>query len=300
MDCRNLGHAGIKVSPISVGTVFRGSPNDASCIATIERAIDHGINFIDCASTYQGGRSERLVGEVVRKRRRDQLVLSTKVCEPVGDGPNDRGLSRVHILREIDRSLRRLQTDYVDIYLLHHPDPSTPIEETLLALDEIVRQGKVRYIGCCNFAAWQLCKALWVSGGRDLTSFACVQNAYHLLDRSLEGAMMPLCGSEGVGIMAYSPLAVGLLTGRFRGGSPPPSDSYWGQRPERFAQAMTPDVDHAIATVLGICEARQKTPSQVALAWVLSHDEISTVITGPDTPEQVDENMGGIGWSLTA
>ena len=299
MEYQNFGASGAKISPICMGTVFRGNPDDATCRATIERAIDLGVNFIDCANTYQDGRSERIVGEVI-KGRRDRLVLTTKVCEPVGEEPNDRGLSRVHILREVDKSLSRLGTDYIDIYLLHHPDPTTPLEETLEALNDLVRQGKVRYIGGCNFAAWQVCKALWISDCHNLASFICVQNSYNLLNRSLEAEMIPFCRSEGMGIMTYSPLAVGLLSGRFRPGEPPRSDTFWGQKPDRFEEMMSPAVSSVVETLFRIASERGKTPAQIAIAWLLSHPEVSAVIMAPDNPEHVEENIGGTGWELTA
>ncbi|MBI3942722.1 MAG: aldo/keto reductase [Chloroflexi bacterium] len=299
MEYRNFGSAGVKVSPICLGTGFRGSPNDATCRATIERAIDHGVNFIDCANIYQGGRSERILGEVL-KGRRDQFVITTKVNSPVGQGPNDRGQSRFHIMREIDKSLARLQTDYVDFYLVHQPDPTTPIEETLRALDDLVHGGKVRYIGCCNFAAWQVCKALWTSDRLHLTPFVGVQNPYSLLDRKLEQELMPFCRAEGLGMMTFSPLAVGLLTGRFRHGAPPPAGTPWGQGRPGFEEYMTPAADRVVETLIRTGAARGKTPAQVALAWVLSHPEISAVMLGPDSPEQVEENVGGAGWELAA
>ena len=282
-----------------MGTVFRGDPDRATCKATIERAVDLGINLIDCANTYQDGRSELMVGEVLKGRQRDRFVVTTKVCEPVGDGPNDRGLSRGHILREIDKSLSRLQMDYVDIYLLHHPDPTTPIEETLGALTDLIQQGKIRYVGCCNFSAWQVCKARWVSDRDHLVPFMCVQNPYNLLSRSLEGEMMPFCRSEGVGIMAYSPLSLGLLSGRYRLGTTPVASTYWANRPDRYKEKMTPEIDRVVETLVGIGESHGKTAAQVAMAWILSHPEVSTVINGPDTPEEVEENVGAVGWALS-
>jgi aryl-alcohol dehydrogenase-like predicted oxidoreductase len=202
-------------------------------------------------------------------------------------------------MREIDRSLSRLGTDYIDIYLLHHPDPTTPIEETLEVLNDLVHQGVVHYIGCCNFDAWQVCKALWESDRHHLVQFMCVQNPYNLLNRSLEREMIPFCHAEGLGVMAYSPLAVGLLSGFFRYGSPAPPDTFWGRRQDRLGKIMTPDAGNVIEALIRIGNARGKTPPQVAIAWLLSHPEISTVITGPDTPEQMEENIGGTDWELT-
>ena len=274
MEYRNFGTAGVKVSPICLGVAFRGRPDKAIQRATIERAIDHGVNFIDCANTYQRGESECVLGETI-KGRRDQFVITTKVCEPIGEGPNDRGLSRFHIMREIEKSLSRLQTNYIDIYLLHHVDPTTPIEETLRALDDLVRKGMIRYVGCANFAAWQVCKGLWISDRRNLAPFICVQSHYNLLERSPEREVMPFCRAEGLGMMTYSPLAIGLLTGRFRHGAPPPPNTPWGQGRLGFEEVMSPDADRVVETLIRIGTARGKTPAQVAIAWVLSHPEIS-------------------------
>ena len=297
MKYRNFGGAGVKVSPICLGTAFRGAPDEDVCRATIDRAIDVGINFIDCANEYQRGRCERIVGRALTGRR-DQIVLTTKVCSPTGDGPNDAGLSRFHIMREVENSLSRLQTDYIDIYLAHSVDLDTPIEETLGAFDDLVRQGKVRYIGCSNFAAWQVCKALWTSDRRNLTPFICVQDHYNLLDRRIERELMPLCRSEGLGIMTYSATAVGLLTGRFRRGQPPPPGTLWAGNLKRFEQTMTPAADRVVETLISIAAERGRTPAQIAIAWILSHPGISSAMIGPDAPAHVDENIGGIGWKL--
>jgi len=299
MDYENLGNTGLKVSRICLGTGFRGARDDALCRATIARAADLGINFIDVANVYGRGRSERIVGEVL-KGRRDQFVVTSKVGSSVGPDPNDRGLSRVHIMREVERSLSQLRTDYLDVYLVHHVDPTTPIEETLRALDDLVHQGKVRYIGCCNFAAWQVCKALWVSDRLSATSFVCVQNFYNLLDRSEERELMPFCRSEELGMMVYSPLAVGLLTGRFRHGQPPPKDTPWGRGRSGFENIMSPAADRVVETLDRIGNERGKTIAQVTLAWVLSHPEVSTAIIGPDRPEHVEENIGGADWILSS
>ena len=303
MEYRNFGTAGVQVSPICLGVAFRGRPDKAIQRATIERAIEGGINFIDCANTYQRGDSERVLGEVI-KVRRDQFVITTKVCEPINKGtndrerPNDRGLSRFHIMREVEKSLSRLQTDYIDIYLLHHMDPTTPLEETLRALDDLVRQGKVRYVGCANFDAWQVCKGLWISDRRNLAPFICVQNHYNLLDRSPEREIMPFCRVEGLGMMTYSPIAVGLLTGRCRRGEDPPADSIWAKDVDRFRKTMTPAVDHLVATLIDVAAELGRTPAQVAFAWILDHPEVTSAMTGPDLPEHVEEVCDGAGWRL--
>ncbi len=296
MEYRNLGRAGIKVSRICLGTAFRGAPDEATCLATIDRAIELGINFIDCANAY---RTEEVVGKALRGRR-DRVVLTTKVCSPMGDGPNDRGLSRGHILREVENSLKRLQTDYIDVYLAHSVDPCTPIDETLGAFDDLVRHGKVRYIGCSNFPAWRVAKALWTSERCGLHAFTCVQDHYNLLDRRIERELVPLCQEEGLGIMTYSALAVGLLTGRFRHGQPAPAGSLWARQPQRFAQMMTPEADQVVEALQAIGAEHGRTPAQAAIAWVLSRPGITAAMIGPDAPAHVEENVGGCGWELTA
>ena len=283
MEYGNLGKTGLKVSRICIGMGLRKGRDNAICRTTVERAIDSGINFIDTANVYgEEGRGERIVGEVLKEGgRRDQLVISTKVWAPVGPGPNDHGLSRVHIMREVERSLSRLQTDYVDVYLMHHPDPTTPTEETLRALDDVIHQGKVRYIGCSNHAAWQVCKALWVSDRLNVPSFVCTQNLYNILDRSVERELMPCCRSEGLGIMVYSPLAVGILTG---------GDA---------ASRTSPKEKRVIEALERIGKERGKTVAQVAMAWVLSHPEVSTSIVGTSDPKHLEENVGSVGWTLS-
>ena len=212
MEYVNFGSAGVKVSRIALGLAFRGQRTADEAQRVIEHAIDSGINLIDCANTYRLGdnriagvaRSEEILNRVL-KTRRDDVVITSKVFEPVGGGPNDRGTSRYHIMREVERSLKRLGTDRIDVYLLHAFDPETPLDETLRALDDLVKGGKVRYIGCCNFAAWQVCRALWTADGIDSSPFICVQNPYSLLDRGLEREMFGLVRDQGLGVMAYSP-----------------------------------------------------------------------------------------------
>ncbi|MDP6775591.1 MAG: aldo/keto reductase, partial [Candidatus Latescibacteria bacterium] len=228
MDYRRLGLAGVKVSPICLGTAFRGQDDEAICIRTIERAIDLGCNFIDTANFYGRGRSESIVGKALKGKRED-IVLASKVCSPMGDGPNDRGLSRFAIVREVERSLTRLETDHLDLYILHQFDPHVRQEETMRTLDDLVRQGKVRYVGISNFSASQLTQTLWVCDNGSLESPVSLQSCYNLLARiDIESEVMPLCRRHGVGITTFSPLAIGLLTGRFRRGQPFPADTPWG------------------------------------------------------------------------
>ncbi len=298
MEYTNLGTAGVKVSRICLGTAFRAGPDDATCLATIDRAIDQGINFIDCANAYGRGRSESLLGQALQGRR-DRVVLTTKVRSAMGEGPNDSGLSRVHIMRQVEDSLQRLQTDYIDLYLAHSVDPETPIEETLRAFDDLVRQGKVRYTGCSNYPAWQVCKALWISDRRHQTAFACCQEHFNLLDRRIERELVPLCLAEGLGLMTYSAVAVGLLTGQYRRGQTPPAHSLWARREQHLQKLLTPETDRVIEAVCTMAAAHDKTPAQVAIAWVLSRPGISAAMVGPDAPEHVDDAVGACGWTLS-
>ena len=300
MDYRRLGSAGVKVSPICLGTAFRGQDDEDVCIRTIERAIDLGCNFIDTANYYGRGRSERILARAL-KGKRDDIVLASKVCSPMGDGPNDRGISRFAIMREIERSLTRLETDHLDLYVLHQFDPNVRLEETMRTMDDLVRQGKVRYVGCSNFGAAQLAETLWICDSGGLESPVSLQIGYNLLRRyEIEPEVMPLCGRHGIGITTFSPLAIGLLTGRFRRGQPAPSDTPWGKSKYKLEKALTEQNDRAIQKLIEIAEERDKTPAQVAIAWILDHPEVSAAIIGPDTPEHVDDVFGAVGWRLDA
>ena len=305
MEYRNLGKAGVKVSKVCLGAAFRGQEDEQVCIEVVQRALDLGCNFIDTA-LYGGGRSEQVVGKAIKGRRED-VVLTTKIFGTLGNSPNHVGLSRVNLLRGIEASLQRLQTDYVDLYLLHSFDPVTPLEETLGALDDIVRQGKARYVGCSNFPPWKIVEALWIAQRERLASFACIQNQYNLLNRwEMEPELMPICRQFGLGIMTYSPLAIGLLSGRFRRGQAPPPGTPWstdelrGMSPGKynFAEAMTERVDIIVQTLIDIGAQHGKTPAQVAIAWILDHDEISAPILGADEPAHVEEICAGLDWSL--
>ena len=294
-----MGKAGVNVSRICLGTAFRGQDDDKTCIRVIDRALGLGCNFIDCANYYGLGRSETIVGKAL-KGRRDDVVLTTKVWSPIGKGPNDRGLSRFHIMREIERSLRRLQTDHVDVYLLHAFDHDTPLEETLGAMDDLVHQGKVRYVGCCNFSAWQVAEGLWTSDSAGISSFTCLQNQYNLLSRwEMEPELVPLCRKHGLGLMTYSPLAIGLLSGRFRRGQAPPSNTPWSKGSHDLSRALTEQTDQVIQSLIDIGAEHDKTPAQVAIAWILDHPEVTAPIIGPDLPEHVDDVFGGLGWTLS-
>ncbi len=297
MDYVRLGRAGVRVSRLCLGTAFRGYWNghteEATAIRTVETAIDLGCNFVDCANYYYQGRCEDLLGKAIKGKRED-LVVTTKVWSRIGEGPNDQGLSRFAIMREIERSLKRLQTDYIDIYLLHNWDPNTELDETLKAFDDLVRQGKVRYVGACNFTAAQAVEALWTADRGGLDPFFVLQNKYNILQRwGIEPEILPICKQHGMGMMTYSPLAVGLLTGRFRRGQTPPADSAWTAG-DRFDAALDEKSDQIIQRLFDIGQAQNKTPAQVAIAWILANDDVTAPIIGPDRPEHVEEVFGAL------
>ncbi len=303
MDYVRLGRAGVKVSRLCLGTAFRGYWNghteEATAIRTVETAIDLGCNFIDCANYYYQGRCEDLLGKAIKGKRED-LVVTTKVWSRIGEGPNDQGLSRFAIMREVERSLKRLQIDYIDIYLLHNWDPNTELDETLKAFDDLVRQGKVRYVGACNFTAAQTVEALWTAERGGLDPFFVLQNQYNILQRwDIEPEILPICRQYGMGMMTYSPLAVGLLTGRFRRGQTPPADSAWTAG-DRFDAALDVKTDQIIQQLADIGQAQNKTPAQVAIAWILANDDVTAPIIGPDRPEHVEEVFGALDVEFSA
>ena len=303
MDYVRLGRAGVKVSRLCLGTAFRGYWNghteEATAIRTVETAIDLGCNFIDCANYYYQGRCEDLLGKAIKGKRED-LVVTTKVWSPIGEGPNDQGLSRLAIMREVERSLKRLQIDYIDIYLLHNWDPNTELDETLKAFDDLVRQGKVRYVGACNFTAAQTVEALWTADRGGLDPFFVLQKEYNILQRwGIEPELLPICRQYGMGMMTYSPLAVGLLTGRFRRGETPPADSAWTAG-DRFDAALDEKTEQIIQRLVEIGQAQNKTPAQVAIAWILANDDVTAPIIGPDRPVHVEEVFGALDVEFSA
>jgi len=229
MEYRRLGNSGLKVSEIGLGgNVFGNWADEQTSTAVINHALEMGLNHIDTADMYGQGRSEELVGKAV-KGKRSQVIIATKFGYPMGDGPNNSGASRYYIMKAADASLRRLRTDYIDLYQVHLPDPTTPIEETLRALDDLVRAGKVRYIGCSNFVAWQLCEALWISKVNNLHSFVTVQPRYNLLERQIEAELVPCCQAYNIGVIPWGPLVGGFLTGKYRKGQEAPGGTRLSQ-----------------------------------------------------------------------
>ena len=310
MRIRLLGRTGLKVSEICLGTMTFGSRpgvrrvpgcDEDTSLAILNAYLERGGNFIDTADGYADGRSEEILGKGL-KGRRDDVVLATKVFFPTAPGANHKGLSRKHILEGIEASLRRLQTDYIDLYQVHCFDARTPLEETLSALDALVRQGKVRYLGCSNFSAWQLAKALGVSALEGLARFDCLQPQYSLVCRSIEREILPLCRAEGVGVIAWSPLAGGFLSGKYRSREAVPAASRIGESDpasrDWTARFLT-DRNFQILRALEECAARLgKTLSQVAIAWLLAMPGLTAAIIGARSLGQLEENLGAAGWEF--
>jgi aryl-alcohol dehydrogenase-like predicted oxidoreductase len=300
MDYRKLGSTGVKVSPLCLGTMMFGGPTDEQeSIRIIHRAIDDGINFVDTANMYVKGESERIVGKSIRDRR-DRVVLATKVRVPVGSGPNDAGCSRYHILREVENSLRRLGLDHIDVYYLHQYDYETPLEESLQALDDLVRHGKVRYVACSNYYSYQVLEGLWISDRRNLEKFACVQPLYNIVNRDPEVELFPMCQAFGVGVVAYSPLGRGVLTGKYRLGEGFPEGSRAARKDKRIQETELRDESFVVAQKLAaVAERKQVSLAQFALAWVIANPVVTSAIIGPRTMEQYEDNRKAIECTVT-
>ncbi|MHB8733022.1 MAG: aldo/keto reductase [bacterium] len=293
MIYRSLGRSGLNVSAYGLGTnSFGGRADEQTSIAIIHHAIDHGVNLIDTANIYTDSNSERIIGKATRDRR-DRVVLATKCALKVGDGPNDEGASRFHIMREVERSLARLATDHIDLYQIHTWDARTPLEETLRALDDLILAGKVRYIGCSNYAAWQLCRALWISDRRGFVRYESVQPAYSPADRRIEPELVPCCVVEGVGLIVYFPLAGGVLTGKYRPGSPPPQGSRALTQPQ-FAKRMNEQNLHLAQDMAGLASEIGCTVSQLTLAWVMQRPGITSALVGATKVAQQEENLKAV------
>jgi 1-deoxyxylulose-5-phosphate synthase len=302
MEYRRLGSTGVKVSRLALGcgnfggvgsapAFFGMGENEPQAIALMDRAFENGITLFDTANAYGGGRSESYIGRWLASKgaaARQQLVLSSKVFNPVGPGPNDRGLSRRHILQQVDESLARLKSDRIDLYLIHEPDPETPLEETLAALDDLVRVGKVLYVGASNIEAWRLARGLWMSDVRRLVRFEWVQNSYSLLDRAAEREMFPLCAETGVGFTAFSPLAGGWLSGKYRAAGAYPEGSRMTLRPEPYTHLESDRVFRGLAAFADEARARGVDMTALAIAWVLHHPRVDAAIIGPRTAAHLD------------
>ena len=303
MEYRNLGRSGLKVSALGLGgNTFGWYIDESASAAVIHRAMESGINFIDTADMYDKGRSEEFLGRAL-KGKRTQVLVASKFSFAMGDTPNERGGSRWYLIRAVEASLRRLNTDYLDLYQYHFPDPTTPIEETLRALDDLVKSGKVRYIGCTNFAAWQISEAQWTSRVNHLHSFVTMQTKYNLLERQVEQEIVPCCQAHGLGIIPWGPLAGGFLTGKYQREGPPPPSPKEGMPPKAhntlYKRLLTDANWEKLAKLEAFAEESGHKVGELAIAWLLSHPWVSTVIVGATKPEQIQENLKGAAWKMT-
>jgi aryl-alcohol dehydrogenase-like predicted oxidoreductase len=298
VEYRQLGRSGLRVSTIGLGTNRFGIRVDQPGVnAIVDTALGLGINFFDTADVYQEGRSEESLG-VALKDRRKSVLLATKVFNKTGQGPNDYGASRHHIMEGLEASLRRLQTDYIDLYQIHRWDEDTPIEETLRALDDLVTAGKVRYVGASNFAAWQLARANLLAELRGWTPFVSVQPHYHMFERGIEQELVPYCKGYGVGILPYFPLAGGFLTGKYKRGEQAPAGSR-GESSDYVQKYMT-DAGYArLEQLTAWAGERDKSMGELAHSWLLAQPQVSSVISGATSAEQVEANARAAGWSLS-
>lgn len=301
MEYRRLGRSGLAVSELCLGTMtFGKDTSETDSIDMIHRFLDRGGNFLDTADVYADGVSEEIVGKAIKERRSD-VVLATKVRFPNSKGINDVGLSRKHILDGVERSLRRLKTDYIDLYQMHVWDHLTPVEETLRTLDDLVSSGKVRYIGCSNFMAWQLMKSLAYSDFNRMVRYISIQPQYSLVNREMDREIIPLCLEEEVGIIPWAPLGGGFLSGKYAAAEVPTEGRLKSVNGESSWKSRFTEKNFKIlAGVQQIALARGKTPTQVALRWLLQREGITSPIFGARTLEQYEENMGALDWALDA
>ncbi len=314
MTYHPLGRTGLKVSAVGLGcgnfggvgsapAFFGMGESDEEAYTLMDIAFDLGINFFDTANAYGGGRSEAAIGRWLRTKGsavRDRLLISSKVFNPVGEGPNQRGLSRHHIMGQVEASLKRLQTDRLDLYLIHEPDPDTPLEETLRALDDLIHQGKITYIGASNMPAWLTTKALWISDKHNLHRFEWVQNGFSLLERGDEREMFPLCADQQLGYTPFSPLAGGLLTGKYRLDRDYPTGSRMTLRPEPYFQYWNEETFARLDRLGEEAAGRSVSMAGLALAWVIQHPRVTAPIFGPRKPSHFEPLREALNLSLSA
>ena len=313
MEYRNLGATGVKVSTLCLGAMTFGEADERSFMhkigadvatshAMLDRAVDHGINFVDTADVYgQDGLSERVIGSwFAATKRRSDLILATKFRFTMGSGPNRSGASRHRIIECCDASLRRLQTDYIDLYQIHMQDIDTPEDETLRALDDLITAGKIRYIGCSNYAAYRLVDSLWTSETQRRSKFVTLQAQYNLVVRDIEREHVPACRDHGLGILPWSPLAGGFLSGKYSAEQAPAQGTRFGQWKDRFASFDSPRNWRILDAVRKVAAETNSTPSAVSLAWLLSRPQVTSVIFGARTTAQLDDNVSAGQLKLSA
>ncbi len=301
MEIRNLGQSGLRVSAIGLGcNNFGGRSGLEETQTVIHKALDLGITFFDTADTYgEMGGSETLMGQILGENRK-RIVLATKFANPMDTVGVKRGASRHYIMNAVEDSLRRLRTDWIDLYQVHNPDPRTPIEETLRALDDLIRQGKVRYIGCSNFPAWQMVEAQWTARSNGLNAFVSCQDEYSLIHRAPEADLMPAMRKYGLGLIPYAPLASGLLTGKYRRNMPLPAGTRLANT-ERLAERFLTERNWRISEGLAdFVAARGRTMLELAFSWLLAQSPVASVIAGATKPDQLQQNVKAGDWQLSA
>lgn len=300
MEFRRIGNSGLRVSQVGLGgNNFGGRADAAASVNIINLALEMGINFIDTADSYTDGHSEELVGKAI-KEKRSQVIIATKFGNPRSVGPNEQAGSRSHIMAAVDASLKRLGTDYIDLYYLHYPDANTPIEETLRALDDVVRAGKARYIACSNFAAWQLADAAWTATHLGLMPFIVVQAKYNLLERSIEKEIVPCCLTHGVGVIPWGPLASGFLTGKYQRGKAIPAGTRFATPMSIYSDVMTEANFDKLEKLQAFAKKRGHTVGELAITWLLAHPWLGSVIAGAMNAEELKDNVTAANWKLTA
>ncbi len=298
MEFNYLGKSGLRVSEICLGTMTWGYSTDKDEANKIfNLALENGVNFIDTADGYTTGASETILGDLLKDNRKD-LVIATKFCNPMGSRVNDSGCSRIHIMKAVEDSLRRLKTDYIDLYYIHHTDNFTPPEETLRAMDDLVRQGKILYTACSNFEAWRLCDSLWISEVNKYSPFICYQGNYSLVVRDMEEDVIPLSKRKGIGLVAFGALAHGFLSGKYAPGQRriegTRSDSQWVFLDNMFSEKA----DDILQTLLDISEQTGNSPADIALQWVMRRPVVDSVLVGPRNSEQMQKNLQAIKCSI--
>ena len=301
MEYKNLGRSGLQVSVVGLGCNNFGRRCDEKQTASVvHKALELGITFFDTADIYgPRGLSEEYLGKALHDHRRE-AIIATKFVGPMGEGSLWGGASRRYIFEAVEASLRRLDTDHIDLYQIHFPDGRTPIEETLRALDDLVRQGKVRYVGCSNFAAWQVAEAQWTARTEHLAPLASAQNQYSLLDRRIERELVPACNAYGLGVLPYFPLASGFLTGKYRPGQPPPEGSRLAGAAPGAERILTERNFETLAKLEPFAESRGHSMVELAIGWLASQPHVASVIAGATKPEQVEQNVRAAEWRLTA
>ncbi len=301
MEYRHLGRSGLQVSAVGLGCNNFGMRCDFDqSKAVVHQALEAGITLFDTADVYGGqGRSEEVLGKILKGNRQD-VVIATKFGMKMGEGPHKSGGSRKYIMSAVEDSLRRLDTDYIDLYQMHRPDPETPMEETLRALDDLVRAGKVRYIGNSNYAGWQAAEAHYVAKQANLTPFISAQNEYNLLDRRIEAELVPACNAYGLQVLPFFPLASGFLTGKYRQGQDLPAGTRLANAGPMAARVLTDKNFETLGKLEAFADARCKTMLDLAIGWLASLSHVGSVIAGATKPEQIDQNVAAGGWKLTA